>query len=231
MSGPMEAVDGFFEEPIENVTADITSPDVAGIYDLCIYGTDEPRNAGEESCIMLIVYDPSAGFVTGGGWITSPPGACYPPSCDPNAAGHANFGFVSKYKKGDLQPKGSTQFVFEAGGLIFHSTEYLLLVVNLEGTLAEFIGVGTVNGLAARNGGPFKFMIRAGDGGLGALIPDTFSIKIWWEDSDGEHVVYDYGKMQPIAGGSIVIHTKAQRANSQEIDRYRFEPHTPADTK
>jgi hypothetical protein len=39
--------------------------------------------------------------------------------------------------------------------------------------------------------------------------PDTFRIKIWYEDSDAvEHVVYDNGFAQEIGGGSIVIHTK-----------------------
>ena len=39
--------------------------------------------------------------------------------------------------------------------------------------------------------------------------PDTFRIKIWWEEADGtEHTVYDNGSDQPIGGGSIVIHSK-----------------------
>ena len=42
----------------------------------------------------ITVYDPNAGFVTGGGWIDSPLGAYIP---DPALAGRANFGFVSKY--------------------------------------------------------------------------------------------------------------------------------------
>jgi hypothetical protein len=38
--------------------------------------------------------------------------------------------------------------------------------------------------------------------------PDTFRIKIWWEEANGtEHVVYDTGSNQPIGGGSIKIHT------------------------
>jgi hypothetical protein len=46
-------------------------------------------------------------------------------------------------------------------------------------------------------------MIWAGDG-----TPDTFRIKIWWEDNGTEVVVYDNGAAQAIGGGSIVIHTK-----------------------
>jgi hypothetical protein len=36
--------------------------------------------------------------------------------------------------------------------------------------------------------------------------PDTFCMRIWWEDSAGEHVAYDNGTNQAIGGGSIVVH-------------------------
>ncbi len=36
--------------------------------------------------------------------------------------------------------------------------------------------------------------------------PDTFGIRIWWENG-GENVVYENDFNQPIGGGSIVIHT------------------------
>jgi hypothetical protein len=39
-------------------------------------------------------------------------------------------------------------------------------------------------------------------------VPNTFRIRIWWEDSAGEHDVYDNGIDQAIGGGSIVVHTK-----------------------
>ena len=43
------------------------------------------------------------GFVTGGGWIDSRPGAYRP---EPELYGKATFGFVSKYKKGATTPTG-----------------------------------------------------------------------------------------------------------------------------
>jgi len=44
-------------------------------------------------------------------------------------------------------------------------------------------------------------MLTAVDGS-----PDTFRIKIWTEDGNGEQVVYDNGAQQAISGGSIIIH-------------------------
>jgi hypothetical protein len=41
----------------------------------------------------VVIYDPSAGFVTGGGWFISPEGAY---SQNTTLTGKANFGFISK---------------------------------------------------------------------------------------------------------------------------------------
>jgi hypothetical protein len=74
----MAVQDGAFDEVSEDVTASFGAPGTAGIYDLCVRGTDAATNIGDPECIMLVVYDPDGGFVTGGGWIDSPPGAYMP---------------------------------------------------------------------------------------------------------------------------------------------------------
>jgi hypothetical protein len=145
----------------------------------------------------VVVYDPNDGFVTGGGWFESPAGAYAP---DPALVGKATFGFVSKYKKGASVPTGNTQFQFTAGDLNFHSTSYQWLVVT-GGDYARYKGEGTINGAMAPTGEPFKFMIWAGDDD-----PDTFRIRIWYEDGE-ELVIYDNGFDQPLSGGEIVVHS------------------------
>jgi len=154
----------------------------------------------EQACTLAVVYDPSAGFVTGGGWIDSPAGAYMQ---DPALTGQATFGFVSKYKKGQSVPTGNTEFQFDVAELSFDSDTYEWLVVTQGGTNAQFKGSGTVNGGLDPNGHEFKFMIWASDG-----TPDTFRIRIWWENNGTEVVVYDNGTHQPIGGGNVVIHTK-----------------------
>lgn len=393
----MSAQDSAFDEVQEDVQASFTAPDNAAIFDLCVRGSDVAENVGAERCIMLVVYDPEGGFVTGGGWFDSLAGAydgdngtiridanpddgwvfnAEPPfvtpagfsgeeasigsgsihvepitnvgGTDPNAkfilryvpdsetlvedfqsfsidfliddddssqvnqfyvnfytltpdpgdgswydcrfdyiastgstsawtpllfstadpadskgdnlggtcpsspsdmpagstvlfisvnlgdtslndsgvggyydnaqltvggsttiwdfeeplTGKASFGFVSKYKKGANVPTGNTEFQFKAADLNFHSGTYDWLVVT-GSDYAKFKGEGTINGELDPNGNSFKFMIWAGDD-----EPDTFRIKIWWEDNGNEVVVYDNGMDQPIGGGSIVIHTK-----------------------
>jgi hypothetical protein len=141
---------------------------------------------------------PIGGFVTGGGWIHSDPGNYVP---DPTLEGKANFGFVSKYKKGATVPTGQTEFQFRAAGLNFHSTSYDWLLVDQAGASAQFMGSGTINGAGDPNGQDYRFMLWAGDGD-----PDTFRIKIWWEDGGTEVVILDNSSGQALNGGSIVIH-------------------------
>lgn len=175
----------------ENPTTHIY--DSADIYTVTLTATDSSDDVTTEE-FFVVVYDPTAGFVTGGGWIWSPQGTYLYMDVE----GKANFGFVSKYQKGANVPTGQTEFVFQAGDLNFHSSSYEWLVVT-GSDYARFKGAGTIN-----SSGEYKFMLWAGDSN-----PDTFRIKIWTEDELGiEDIVYDNGMDQPIGGGSIVIHTK-----------------------
>jgi hypothetical protein len=177
-----------------------------GVYTVSVTVTDS-CGAASNSLVyeFVVVYDPSAGFVTGGGWINSPAGAY---ASDPSLTGKATFGFVSKYKKGQTIPTGETEFQFKAGDLNFHSISYQWLVVS--GPKAQYKGSGTINGA-----GDYQFLLTATDGqagGGGGM--DKFRIKIW--DSATSTVVYDNVPLatddidganpQAIASGSIVIH-------------------------
>jgi len=180
--------------------SDSHSYSATGVYTIGLTVTDKDGGVSNEAIYQyVVVYDPSAGFVTGGGWIDSPAGAYV---ADPSLSGKTTFGFVSKYKNGTSVPTGNTSFVFNAAGFSFYSDSYEWLVVNQSGANAQFKGSGTVNDGLDPNGNPYKFMLWAGDGS-----PDTFRIQIWWEDNAGEHVVYDNGFDQAIGGGSIVVHS------------------------
>ena len=87
------------------------------------------------------VYLIIATVIVDDGWIWSPAGTY---AADPSLTGKANFGFMSKYKKGASEPTGQTEFQFKAGDLDFHSSSYEWLVV--AGANAKYKGVGTING-------------------------------------------------------------------------------------
>jgi probable HAF family extracellular repeat protein len=175
-----------------------------GVYTIQVPVTDAGLSGSRSSVLdipaYIVVYDPTAGFVTGGGWISSPEGACKLSTCTDQTVGKATFGFVSRYKPGATTPSGNTEFQFKAGGLHFKSSSYQWLVVS--GKRAQYKGEGTVNG-----SGSYGFLITAIDDAT-----DQFRIKIW--DKASGDVVYDnrMGELEdsdaatPLGGGSIVIH-------------------------
>ena len=126
----------------------------------------------------------------------------------PTAIGKANFGFVSKYKKGNNTPEGQTEFQFNAGDLNFHSSAYDYGSLVVQGFKAQYKGTGTINGVPG-----YTFVLTAYDGqapGGGGV--DRFRMKIKY----GAAVVYDnrmgasddvdVADPMVISGGSIVIH-------------------------
>lgn len=177
--------------------------DEAGVYLVNCAVTDETGGTQTTDGSYVVVYDPSAGFVTGGGWIDSPAGALV---ARPELAGPARFGFVSQYHKGAQIPVGNTEFQFQAGSVNFKSSSYDWLVV--AGSRAQYKGVGTINGE-----GSYGFMLTAIDAGRTG-DPDRFRMKIWEKDSGA--LVYDNQlgaadsatPSMAITQGSIVIHTK-----------------------
>jgi streptogramin lyase len=195
----------------------------AGIYTVSLTVNDSNNGViGSTKFQYIVVYDSSGGFVTGGGWIDSPRGAYRP---DPLLVGKANFGFVSKYKKGATVPTGETEFQFSVADLNFHSDTYEWLVI--AGAQAQYKGEGTINGedppeciSEAESECTYKFILWGIDADMNdndSFETDKFKIRIWWEeqinDEVTEHVVYDNalgddsdGAMTEIGGGSIVIH-------------------------
>jgi len=177
----------------------------AGVYTVGITVTDDDTGVATALFQYIVIHDPIGGFVTGGGWIISPPGAYV---ADPSLSGKATFGFVAKPKSGTTVPSGETQFQLHVAKFKFRSTVYEGLMI--AGPTAQFTGSGTVNG-----SGNYGFIVTATDGQIvGGFGVDEFRIRIW--DKATGIVVYDNvlgaldaigaANPQEIGGGSIVIH-------------------------
>jgi hypothetical protein len=182
-----------------------------GVYIVSVTVSDGVATASrsssqETTATFVVVYDPTGGFVVGGGWITSPLGACQTLSlCGSTAAGKATFGFVSKYQKGATVPTGDTEFQYQAGKFTFKSSNYEWLVIS--GARAQFKGSGTIGG-----SGDYGFLLTAIDGQTtGGGGTDRFRIKIW--DKTSGQIIYDTDigaadsgtPAAVLGGGSIAI--------------------------
>ncbi|MFC1506519.1 post-COAP-1 domain-containing protein [Thermoproteota archaeon] len=178
----------YYGNPISVSTGDLL-PTISGVYTLTITATDDAGNVAEES-VMFVIYDPSAGFVTGGGWIVPEPEL---------GDNHANFGFVAKYKKGSDTPDGNLEFQYQYRDINLKSTEIDWLAIPANS--AMFQGTATINGE-----GLYTFRVDATDGDLTGGQPDHFKIKVW-EGTDTEaDPINDY--KGDLAGGNIKVHKK-----------------------
>src|SRR2546426_4682319 len=170
-----------------------------GVYTLTLTVNNSDGATSSTQFKYVVVYDPNGGFVTGGGWIISPPGAYL---TNPTATGKANFGFNVKYPTGSSTvPTGHTKFSFNAGNIDFSSTGYNWLVVS-SSTQAQFQGTGTINGA-----GNYLFNIAIQSG-------STNFIRIQIINNTNNNVVYDTqpgapitaSPTTPLGGGSFIIH-------------------------
>jgi hypothetical protein len=184
-----------------------TSFAIANVYSIAITlndgagGIDIANTLSGNLLGQAVVYDPTAGFVTGGGWINSMAGSY---TASRTLSGQASFGFVSKYQKGANVPTGNTEFNFQVANFAFHGSVYQWLVVS--GKQAQYKGTGTINNGTTQ----YNFMLTCAE-------PNGFRIKI---TDSSSNIVYDnmigynaantgndgLGNTQPIGGGSIQIH-------------------------
>jgi hypothetical protein len=155
--------------------------------------------------VLIVVFNPDDGHVTGGGHITSPSGALV---ADPTATGKGLFEFNPKYRD-DGTIEGKVDFRLQGVDFRFESTTFDWLVVDRPN--AQLSGTGTVNGT-----GSYGFLLTATDGNsTGGDGTDRFRIKIW-DKNAGDAVVYDNvtgapddidtATPQPLGGGNVTIH-------------------------
>jgi parallel beta-helix repeat protein len=162
-----------------------------GVYTLVVSAEDNAGNQAVTEPVYFVVYDPSGGFATGGGW--------FHPDTESSLSseGKANFGFVAKYRKGSST--GNLEFQYKDGEINLKSTSIDWLVIS--GTSAQLQGTGTINGE-----GLYTFRVRATDSGEPGAGIDHFDIKVWaGTDTEGEPI---HSAKNVLSGGNIVVHKK-----------------------
>jgi hypothetical protein len=190
----LDAADGIYDEANEEVVEAINLA-APGIYDLLIRAIDSKGNLSDPVSTVLVSYDPLGSFIANNSWINSPEGAL---TNDASLTGKLAFYITAKYLKNASVPTGDLEFYFKEADMSFYSNNYNWLVVSQDGKGAQLKGSGTINGK-----GNYQFMLYAADG-----TPDTFHIKIWFEENGENNIIYDNGTDQPIDGGNIIIQNK-----------------------
>jgi hypothetical protein len=192
--GVFSPMTGVFGGATANVSATIPAYSDAGVHQVCVRGTDIAGNVGTTDCLILAVYDPTAGFVTGSGNTNSPAGAYL---ANPSTTGTLTVGFAFKYLKGATTPTGNLEAQFKAGNIDFKSTSLDFLVVTDE-PRAQIQGAGTINGSLV-----CKFQLDSWSGSFQPGNVDAFGLKIY-SCSDGTNP-YNL-TTAPLTHGSIQIH-------------------------
>jgi PKD repeat protein len=178
-------------------TCTFTSP---GVYTVRLTVID--KDGGSDARLasgQVVVYDATARWVTGGGWITSPAGAN---TAAPSTTSKLTFAFVARYLS-STTPTGNAEFKLNVGKVDFRSTSLDWLI--LSGNTARLQGRGTFNGNS-----DYAFILVASDGAPSNAI----RIRIWnrvtgsvvYDNQPGAALETDIAT--PLSGGSIQLHER-----------------------
>jgi hypothetical protein len=153
----------------------------AGTYTVTMRASDGDGGHGSATA-LLVVYDPAAGSVAGGGQIDSPAGAL---RSAPTSAGRATFSAAAAYRPtSSAIPTGTVTWQLTSPTFRFASTTLSWLVVS--GPRFQIGGTGEVSGA-----GSYRFLLTGTDG----QRPDGGGVDLArlrvWNPSAGNAVVYD----------------------------------------
>jgi uncharacterized protein len=175
----------------DTIHSPATSPDAAshtytaaGFYTVTFTVTDSTGLSDSET-LMMIVYDPAAGWVTGSGTYT----------------GGGTFSLSAKYNPSGTSITGTTSFAVPGTSFVSTSTSWMVV----SGNAATYAGAGTVNGVSG-----YSFLVSVTDGGSPA---SKDRVRFQVTDSGGA-VVYDTQPGAPInaaptttpTSGNVVVH-------------------------
>ena len=184
--------------PAHRTAGGTCSYSTAGVYAVRLTVRDDDGASDTElGTGQVVVYDPAAGSVTGGGWITSPAGAY---AAAPGAAGKLTFALLVRYQPAATIPAGNADFKLNVSKLDFRSTAFDWLAI--AGSSVRIQGRGTLNGTPG-----YAFAVVARDG----VSNDAIRVQIWHITTGA--VLYDNQPGDPIlaaratvvGGGSVQV--------------------------
>jgi hypothetical protein len=165
-----------------------------GVYPVTVTVTDDDGGSASQRFEFVVVYDPQAGFVTGGAVIRSP-----------SPAQRAQIELEVRYERGATVPTGQTHFRLD-DTLRLDSTAHEWLVIS--GPNAQLKGIGQLNGVDGAH-----FLVTGTDTRLGSgRGQDRLRIVIWtdagtvYDNGDGAPLDLRRANPPEILQGRIAIH-------------------------
>ena len=165
-----------------------------GVYEVSLTVVDQGSGASDVKAYrFVVIYDPTAGSVSGSGFFWS--GSEARPS-GPRWGTAAFFGYNAKYKRDATVPSGTTKLRL-LGDFYFKSTSYDYLIVNDAMAIAE--GVGKIGATE------YRFRVQGIDGTRSGF--DFFQISIWDPTApEGTPPIYDNGVLyEGVNRGDVVL--------------------------
>jgi PKD repeat protein len=171
------------DSPVAGVCSASNTFTAAGVYTVEVTVTDDDGASASET-VVIVVYDPDAGHLTGAGDIDSPAGAYV---ADATIADKAHFDCQAKYHKEETTPRGKLKFDLKASGVDFKVDSTALEWLVIVGSKAQVQGTAKVNGTGSYG---FLLTVRDGKAKDTKMPPGLFRLKVWDENA-GDAVVYD----------------------------------------
>lgn len=221
------------------------------VYKISVSYSSGENCSATASTKYVFVHDPSAGFVTGGGWSDSP---LRPELELMQRGGSAWWAFGARYANNPQSSKGSpvqgSLLLVLESGYTFRATSVTEGSLVIAGERAYFTGTGKLTRIGAGGGQEtdpraLAFLVSAVDGDLKGSKgkknkePDRLRILVWEINKDGSRgeTLYDNQLACPeqelnaqacqgIDRGSIVIHRKGTSSVSKPLAVFAAEsPH------
>jgi hypothetical protein len=175
----------------------------AGVYDVSLIvthssGTQASANTVNGQPAYVVVYDPNAKAINGGGWLDVPPGT----TASLTTTAKSNFTINVQYNNG--VPQGKVSVDVKAVGFQFDATSIDWIVSDFP--YGEAQGKGTVNGA-----GNYAFYLKARDGNTGSgrlrlIVWDPQSGAIIFDNQVGDPRDAALDLQSTIQGGNLSVH-------------------------
>jgi hypothetical protein len=173
---------GIAQAEIKNIPIGVYYVIIKFYGDDCFYKDSKSSN-------VIVVYDPTGGFVTGGGLVMADDKVT-------GLSGGAKFSLNARYRKDESTGNLTYQFINGDLNLKSRNIDWLVIIDNN----AYLEGQGKIKGIDG-----YFFRVIATDFGVPGIGKDEFDIKIWYGDPDNPDSLLIHSSKNVLSAGNILV--------------------------